>query len=452
MDLKIILPLLALILPSLAWSQYDLYDKYSEHQILLESNDKKIEMWPMSDQRYIQSSPYKACNTFSKKDKMTIKDKESQRELSCRSIKNWFVRQKKSSSLKAKDYHESLEQFLKTYIHLISKTKFAQGSFLADEETLEMTKKMREFPYSRSALQMLYGVRPISPAFANKWVHMAHALFDYNWLRSIKTSKKIKGDAFRVFGKEVFDADAYHLYFSFINFGLYLTESVIYDESFIDDYYRDVMGPRPLVTILHEFIHSIDQRIKRPFFKQLLPWSWSNRKWHQLSKIETAPTLYALKNRRESMAEGMTAYILDPWYKCYSPKKYQYLSEQIKLNSNIFGSTTPYKEINCAHPEVQVGLSKRFEEVKKTFQTHSGSRDRYDLIIDGKVVLKTAGGYCKKDNECNNGNMGCDSEYTQYGLKNGRCRHPRYSGQKDQVCQFNNECESKKCSRNKCTE
>ncbi|OFZ55150.1 MAG: hypothetical protein A2428_13095 [Bdellovibrionales bacterium RIFOXYC1_FULL_54_43] len=106
-------------------------------------------------------------------------------------------------------------------------------------------------------------------------------------------------------------------------------------------------------AILHEYGHNIDFALRGMFWMGG-DYSSDTSGWKQLHVTEyTSP--YGDTSPTEDFAESFAYYFTDPFMKCWAPGKYNWFSQFVAINEEIYGSSLPYSEVDCGKPEI-VGL------------------------------------------------------------------------------------------------
>lgn len=175
------------------------------------------------------------------------------------------------------------------------------------------------------------------------------------------------------------------------------------DYDFMNISYRSIVS-KPFSIILHEYGHALDHffglssKAKWFSFKNAKKlYSAQGDHWQTIFESSDLVSFYALETTyddqqfrfTEDFAESFVAYLFDPYLKCYAPKKYDLFASKIKVNALIYGSNTPWNDVNCLDTHSQDILKMRTTSIIDYINYSSKFKlenIKHPLIIDGKKL------------------------------------------------------------------
>lgn len=427
-------------------------------------NSEMQVVWPAYSPLDVLSHPAEFCaQPFSRKNTYVVERLNDEEEyISCGSCESFKCGQEKENEPQDSNYDEALKNYINisaknSLVALLSKAESAPskdcdasldiwpcnvvGSINGVVDTLRKIK----FPKSVRQEYFKKASNEFDEISVAKNIKLALSLISPEMKK--KTISHLKSFSIQkdphILGRKV---DSMYMTYVFTTGVITLKESYAVNDSYKEVQVLDnVNGILSFVTVLHEYGHFLDDLFSSRFTKFNLS---SSREWQEFSKTDDPVSFYSMYSWKENFAESFAAYLLDPLFQCYSPERYNKLTEIIQINEAIYGSARPYSNIDCDQPIIKKAINGRRKMLREFYKSSAYAMfDEIPFYLEKSLEKKPPGGFCRKDNFCDNGEMGCDANYREGILGQvGRCRGFLNTLEKGKRCDSNSECISKACS------
>lgn len=114
------------------------------------------------------------------------------------------------------------------------------------------------------------------------------------------------------------------------------------------------------MVFIHEFGHALDWAMteSNAFYR----WAGVASVWKDLHASEMS-THYGNSNIYEDFADSFASYVFDPIFKCYAPGKHSVFNQVVRMNSNVYGASEGFPQVDCSSERARAMLAKRQQAI-----------------------------------------------------------------------------------------